>query len=155
MSGAHNVALYIHTTEPESAKPGKFSWDQWYQENKARLSEKRAKRYREDPDYRAAALRRSSRQRKKKPESITDGHTIAFRDMAEALGVTVCVLREWRRKNYFPEPYHREGRLWFTPHQQNLLQKLGKFFNTHGVRIGPSQRPALEERIALLYSNWE
>ena len=93
-----------------------FNWDAWYAKNKQRLSEKRAKRYREDAAYRAAALERSRQQReKKKPEPVsTDPHTVSFMDAADDLGVTVWVLREWRRKNYFPEPHRRDGRLWFT-----------------------------------------
>lgn len=35
---------------------GKFSYKDWYQKNKKRLSEKRKKKYNEDPEYRARQL---------------------------------------------------------------------------------------------------
>jgi hypothetical protein len=134
-------------------KPG-FSWDAWYQKNKARLSEKRAKRYREDASYRAAALERSRLQREANRTEVTTPHTVSFMDAATEIGVTVWVLREWRRKNYFPEPLRRDGRLWFTPTQVDLLRGLREFFDTHGTRVTNALRPKLEDTTSLIYSNW-
>lgn len=42
---------------------GKFSFKSWYIKNRARLNEKKAKRYREDSAYREAILTRSKAQR--------------------------------------------------------------------------------------------
>lgn len=138
-----------------AVKPG-FDWDAWYAKNKQRLSEKRAKRYREDPAYRAAALERSRQQREtKKPvETLADPHSVAFTDAANDVGVTVWVLREWRRKSYFPEPARRDGRLWFSVPQVQQLRRLREFFNTHGVRVTEAIRPALDNTVALVYANW-
>ena len=140
---------------PEAApvKAG-FSWSTWYANNKERLSEKRAKRYAEDPEYREAALNRSRHQREVKKEPVTDGFTVSFNDMARALDVSVWVLREWRRKNYFPEPFRREGRLWFKPAHIPLLQSLHTFFLDHGIRVGESKRRALDETVQLIWANW-
>ena len=145
------------TTEvPGPVKQHGFNWDAWYAKNKTRLSEKRAKRYREDAAYRAAALERSRQQREqKKPEPVsTDPHTVAFTEAADDVGVTVWVLREWRRKNYFPEPHRRDGRLWFTPSQVQLLRKLGQFFVQYGARVTESLKPKLENVVSLTYANW-
>jgi hypothetical protein len=138
---------------PETVKGG-FSWDAWYEKNKTRLAEKRAKRYREDPSYRKAALERSRHQRTIKKEPVTDGHTVGFNDAAYELNVTVWVLREWRKKNYYPEPYHREGRLWFSPHQVQLLRQLQQFFDQHGSRVSDAIRTNLDDTVSLIYSNW-
>jgi hypothetical protein len=147
--------LIFHKTE-ESPQSKKFSWDAWYAENRARLSSKRAKRYREDPAYRSAALARSRQQRENKKQEtvIVDGPTISFSDAAQALNITVWVLREWRRKNYFPEPFRRDGRLWFSHEQVELLKKLQLFFFEHGGRVTESKKPALEGVIGLVYANW-
>jgi predicted alpha-1,6-mannanase (GH76 family) len=139
---------------PEPAKSG-FNWDDWYQKNKTRLSEKRAKRYREDAAYRAAALKRSRAQRSVKKEPVTDKHTVSFNDAAQDLNVTVWVLREWRRKNYFPEPHRRDGRLWFSPYQVELLRKVGQFFDQYGARLSEARRPELESLVSLTYANWQ
>lgn len=151
------MLIWKTTTQTEVPGPVKqgFNWDAWYAKNKTRLSEKRAKRYREDAAYRAAALERSRQQREtKKPATITDGYTVAFNDAADMLGVTVWVLREWRRKNYFPEPHRRNGRLWFNPSQVQLLQTLRQFFIHNGSRVTDDQRPELESLISLIYANW-
>lgn len=44
------------------AKP-KFSWADWYDKNRARLSAKRAALYKNDPTYRAKARAQSQRRR--------------------------------------------------------------------------------------------
>lgn len=142
---------------PGPVKQG-FSWDAWYAKNKARLSEKRAKRYREDATYRAAALERSRLQRdSKKPAPVseeTDLYPVSFTDAADDVGVTVWVLREWRRKNYFPEPHRRNGRLWFSVGQVQQLRTLQQFFEKHGARVTEAIRPELENLISLIYANW-
>lgn len=135
-------------------KQSGFNWDEWYAQNKGRLSEKRAKRYRDDPDYRQAALKRSENQRLGKKTPVTDGHTIAFADAANQLGITVWVLREWRKKDYFPEPFRRDGRLWFSHGQVDLLQRIQQFFLDHGVRVNEAKRNQLQNVVSLTYANW-
>ena len=142
---------------PAPVKQG-FNWDAWYAKNKKRLSEKRAKRYQEDAAYREAALARSRQQRQaKKAEAgpvVNDPHTVSFTEAADDLGVTVWVLREWRRKNYFPEPHRRDGRLWFSPAQVVALRQLRQFFDLHGARVTEALKPQLESVIGLTYANW-
>lgn len=142
---------------PGPVKQG-FSWDAWYAKNKTRLSVKRAKRYREDSSYRAAALERSRLQREtKKPVPVSeesDLHSVSFTDAADAVGVTVWVLREWRRKNYFPEPHRKNGRLWFSVGQVQQLRTLQQFFEKQGARVTEATRPALENVISLIFANW-
>ena len=139
---------------PVVTKKSGFSFAQWYEKNKARLSEKRAKRYREDPVYRAAALKRGRAQRKKKPTPVTDGYTVSIQDAAHDVGVTVWTLREWRKKNYFPEPKHRDGRLWFTAAQVAALMKLEAFFHVHGSRVTAAKKPLLDDVVSLVFANW-
>lgn len=131
-----------------------FSWDHWYAKNKQRLAEKRAKRYAEDPAYREAALRRSREQRLKGKTPVLDGTTVPFKDMATALGVTTWTLREWRRKNYFPEPANRDGRLWFHPDQRVLLQGLVSFFGEYGTRLSAASQRDLDLLTATIFANW-
>lgn len=133
---------------------GSFNWDDWYQKNKKRLSEKKKARYQNDPAYRKAALERSRAQRQKKVVSPDEGYTISFSEMARLLHITPWVLREWRRKNYFPEPQHRDHRLWFRPDQFVLLNQLATFFSTYGVRVGENKRQALEAITEMIYANW-
>lgn len=148
------------TAEPQqSIAPPKsegFSYSAWYEANKQRLSEKRAKRYREDPEYREKAIARAKAQRAqtKKKEPVTDGYTVSFRQMAEQLGVTVWVLREWRRKNYFPEPHLRDSWLWFKPEHVGLLNRLKLFFEQNGHRVSDATRGALDDLVSLIYVNW-
>jgi hypothetical protein len=146
--------IIVRHEEPKAPLKGKFSWDAWYAKNKQRLSVKRAKRYQTDVAYREAALRRGRAQRKKAPVVVTDGYTVSVVEAAHALGITVWTLREWRRKNYFPEPQRRQRQLWFTPYQVALLQRLRVFFDTHGIRVASEVKPALSDVVSLVYSNW-
>lgn len=143
------------TQTPEPVTQGPFSWDAWYAKNKKRLSEKRAKRYKEDPAYRQAALERSRAQRVPKKVPETGSHTVSFNDAAKQLDVTVWVLREWRRKNYFPEPQRFVGRMWFTPSQVDLLSRLEHFFRTQGARVTEDTRGQLEDIVSMTYANWD
>jgi hypothetical protein len=145
--------IWRDETAPTVASQG-FSWDAWYAKNKERLSEKRAKRYKEDIAYREAAKLRSRLQRETKKVSAPGPHTVSFTEAAQDLGVTVWVLREWRRKNYFPEPHHRDGRLWFTPAQVHALKYLNDYFAQHGSRVTESTRSGLDDLVSLVYSNW-
>ena len=146
--------IFKQMDTPVVPGPVKFSWETWYAKNKTRLSAKRAKRYREDAAYREAALARSRQRKKKAPSVSTDPHSVSFADAAQTLGVTVWVLREWRRKNYFPEPQKRDGRLWFTPLQVQWLRTLQEFFVQHGSRVTNETRPKLEQVTNLVYANW-
>lgn len=144
----------VQTPEQEPVKQG-FSWDAWYAKNKKRLAEKRAKRYREDVQYREAALERSRAQREHKVKvPVQYEHSVSFTEAAERLGVSVWVLREWRRKNYFPEPHRRDGRMWFTPSQVAGLDYVADHFRQWGARGADKHKKALEGLVELVYANW-
>lgn len=133
---------------------GSFDFKSWYQKNKERLAEKKRKRYQEDPEYRAKAMERSKAQRKTTPTPITDGYSVSFAEAAKELGVSLWTLREWRKRNYFPEPKERNGRLWFTENQLMLLQKLQEFFVLNG-RIKEGTKEKMNELVSLLFANWK
>ncbi len=59
------TVAHVSHTRYETAPCVAFSWDTWYANNKTRLSKERARRYKEDPAYREAALMRSRVQRGK------------------------------------------------------------------------------------------
>src|SRR5271157_4248980 len=87
---------------------------QWYQDHKKELSDKRKKLYAEDAAYRNARKEASKAQNGRNRVAAPAGYSIALEVAAEQVGITVWAMREWRRKNYFPEPLHHAGRLWFT-----------------------------------------
>jgi len=146
-------ATEVQPTSVPVKKAG-FDWDAWYEKNKQRLSEKRAKRYREDSAYRAAALERSRHQRAGKKPHVVASTDVSFSQAAVAIGVSIWTLREWRRKNYFPEPLRRNGQLWFSPEQVERLRMLQHFFEVHGVRTTKQTKPDLESLVSLTYANW-
>lgn len=127
----------------------------WYAVNKVPLSEKRAKRYKEDPEYRAAVIARSAAARAlQRGQATPPGYAHHMADTAEALGITIWTLREWRKKNYFPEPLEYKSRMWFTQAQIGLLNNLKSFFSRKGNRISKANKPALDDLVSLIYSNW-
>lgn len=133
---------------------GGFNFNTWYDKNKQRLSQKKAERYKNDPAYRKACLEASRRQREGKGEQVKDEYSLSFNVLAEQLGVSQWTLREWRRKGYFPEPKFRNGRMWFTTGQKDLLSKLRDFFSANGGRVTSSKRGEMEELTNLVYANW-
>jgi DNA-binding transcriptional MerR regulator len=83
-----------------------------------------------------------------------DEFTLPMQEVSNILGVTIWTLREWRKKNYFPEPVHRLGRLWFSSTQVQWLERLKDFLVSKGLRVRNADRKELDELVALIYSNW-
>jgi hypothetical protein len=127
----------------------------WYEANKDKLSQKRKEQYANDPEYRAKVLARSEAFRlARRGVSSLPGYEFNMQQAADQVGVTLWTLREWRKKNYFPEPLEYQGKLMFNASQIELLQGLRKFFDDHGVRTSAANRPALEDLTSLVYANW-
>jgi predicted DNA-binding transcriptional regulator AlpA len=142
------------TTLSTPPAPKKFVYAEWYQKNKSRLSETRKKRYQEDENYRNAIKERSKTQRKR-PDVPQDEYTINLQQLAANLGLSIWTLREWRKKNYFPEPVHRLGRLWFSPAQAQWIQRLKDFFFSKGLRLKKNDRKELDQLVTLVYAYWQ
>ena len=132
------------------------SFSKWYAkpENRAELSRRRKEKYQQDPDYRRKVIERSASRRINERGPLPEGFTYHMEQAAEQVGVTIWTLREWRKKNYFPEPPDYLGKLWFSQSQVNLLGQLREFFEVHGRRVGVRTKPMLEDLVSLIYSNW-
>jgi hypothetical protein len=131
-----------------------FSYPNWYQQNKERLSAKKKALYANDPAYKAAALARSASRRGKQPPVDLGEYTVSFKDAATQVGVTIWSLREWRRKNYFPEPKHQVGKLYFSQAQVGLLTMLEAWFGLNGRRPSAAKRASLEDFVCMVHANW-
>lgn len=154
MNQSTEVAPPAGAKAPKDQPKGKFSYKAWYQANKTRLSQKKAKLYAEDASYREAQLERSNKNRKKPAAPDLGPYTVAFKDAADQLGVTIWQLREWRRKDYFPEPKMIGNRMYLTPEQVGWLGQLGQFFHVNGPRASVTAKEELSNLIALVYANW-
>jgi hypothetical protein len=133
------------------------SFAKWYDKNKQALAERRAKRYLNDAKYRQKIIDRSrlNRANNKPSQPNPEGYDHHMMGAAEALGITIWTLREWRKKDYFPEPVEFKGRLWFTGNQLQALRLLKQFFVKHGVRTSAANREALDTLVGQIYANWE
>lgn len=126
----------------------------WYAKNRQRLSEKRRERYQSDPELRKRMIENATRRRAETRKAPPDGYTHTFDRTSKELGVPVWTLREWRRKNYFPEPLEFGRGVYFTQNQILLMKKLAEFFQTHGPRLRALDRGELQKIVSLIYSNW-
>jgi hypothetical protein len=136
-------------------KKKESSFRSWYQNNKQRLSEKRKKRYQEDPEYRQQRLDASRRRRRGERSLPTPPDApISFAQAAEHTGIGVSTLHDWRRKKYFPEPKHHNGSLWFGEKQVLLLKDLKEFFRLYGKRRWKMKQGPLKELLASICANW-
>jgi MerR HTH family regulatory protein len=136
-------------------KNTKSTYQQWYQQNKQRLSEKRKKLYADNPEYRERAMEASKRYRRgERTLPIPADTEISFAQAADRLGIGTSTLREWRRKKLFPEPKHHNRGLWFTENQVSLLNKLKDFFKVYRMRPWKIKRDRLKELREFIGTNW-
>jgi hypothetical protein len=122
--------------------------------DKERLSAKRKKLYAENPEYRQRVLAASKNYTENGAKSMLDGH-VFFTQAAQDLDITISTLREWRRKHYFLEPKHQNGRLWFTEHQVFLLKSLQEFFKVNGKKTWKSNKYVLKDLVASVWAKWD
>jgi len=130
------------------------NYSRWYEKNREILSAKRAERYKNDPEYRAKALERSVNRRKSVEKSLCpEGYAFNFQQLADYLDMSLWTLRDWRRKNFFPEPHRANGRSWFTEAQAEQLKKMRQLMKPKGP---PTKERAqqLQDLIDITYSNW-
>ncbi len=128
----------------------------WYEPNRERLSQKRKKRYAEDPEYRQRALEASKRYRGgERTLPKPPGAPISFAQAAELTGIGVSTLHEWRRKKCFPEPKHHNRGLWFSEKQVLLLKNLKEFFRVNGRKPRHIKLDRLKEVVASVCADWD
>jgi hypothetical protein len=64
-------------------------------------------------------------------------------------------MRQWRKKQYFPEPQYHGGRLWFTADQVVLLRRLKEFFEANGTKTWKAHRHELRDLVESVRAKWE
>lgn len=135
----------------------KTAYQRWYEKNKDKLSEKRKKRYREDPEYRQGYLDRKAKQTEAlRAEPVDPKYTHNFTEAAEALGVTLWTLRSWRSKDLIPEPHVHNKGLYFTTAQVGLLTRLRDFYKKVGKPVlTEAEQNEVEQISDLIRANWE
>jgi len=129
------------------------NFSKWYEKNKEKLAEKRAARYHSDPEYRAKSIEQSRSRRKAAEEPLCpEGYAYNFQQLAEHLDMSIWTLRDWRRKNFFPEPYMHRGRQWFKEDQAQWLMQMRGLLQ----RGAPTKERSvqLQDLVELIYSNW-
>lgn len=141
------------------------AFSSWYERNKESLKEKRAKKYREDPEYRQAALDRAAKQRAAAPRQpadrdqrfrVIDGIQVeVFRigQVAEMIGRDEQTIRLWESRAVIPKPSAPGRHRYYTAAQVGLLRELCELLGDHrydAVAI----REALAEMSKKVYQNW-
>jgi hypothetical protein len=135
-------------------------FQRWYarEENRKQLSDLRKKKYRENADYRQKALDNAAKHRGKVREAVPrrpDEYAYNHSEVAKRIGVSTSVLRVWRERRYYPDPYSHNGRLYFTLEQVALLEGLAKFFAEQGRRLKPQAISTLENLVNYVHANWQ
>ena len=146
--------LYLHGKgeTSEQAKPVLDSsnyFSKWYQKNKPKLAAKRRTLYETDKSYREKAIARSSALRAAKRELPPAGYIVSVVEAANALGVSLDALRDWRKRGYYPEPLKCGNRFWFTENQLKLLDKLRVF-----LKGGRRYQGALKSLTVSIFDSW-
>lgn len=139
-----------------SKADGNEAYKRWYAKHRKELSERRKLRYQNDPEYRAKALAQKKKQmeRLREQHKVPEGYTLSLQSIAESLGVTIWTLREWRKKDYFPEPLKAGRNLLFTENQLGLLSHIEAFIKGAGKRLSRDQREKLVDVVNFVHANW-
>lgn len=133
----------------------KNAYKDWYARNKEKLAQRRAERYKSDPAYREKVISASREHRRNnKGPSVPEGYSFTMSSASDALGISIWTLREWRKKDYFPEPLDFKGCRWFTEGQVAMLARLRDFFELHGTRVKKGDRQDFDDLVSLVYANW-
>ena len=140
-------------------KADKNRWQSWYEDNKERIAKARAERYANDPIYRAK-LKENARARYKAKfgttkRSVPERYVVQLKDLPDYVeGLTLSRFREWRKREYIPEPFRKHNEVWFTHPQVNLLRSFQAFFTTRDTRIGSREREGLQSLINDIKESW-
>ena len=115
----------------------KSAYQRWYERNKEKVSERRRKRYRNDPEFRKKKLQYRKEQsmrekiarRKAKPEK----YVYTTEDVEQILNISNWKIRRWREEGLTPEPYTHFRKHWYTETQVELMGMLNDFMESiHG-----------------------
>lgn len=118
----------------------------WYEKNREKLAERRATRYRQDPEIRKRAQQTSRRSRLRKQgkdlnlgpapptrsfRKIGDDVVEVFKigKVAEMIGRSAQTIRLWESKKSIPTPTFDEPQRIYTYHQIELMKGLAKAIN--------------------------
>lgn len=148
-------------TKKKSASNGGFTsespFSRWYKKNREEFNRQRRNRYKTDPEYRKKMQEASRRTRSNHGpgEGRPEQYVVSLAQAAEILDVTIWTIRNWRRQEYFPEPYiDREG-MWFTEPQLALLKGLHAYFVSNGIkRLTAAQRVEVGRISSEIYQHW-
>ena len=153
------MALIVDLSMAPTLKKKKSTYSSdWYQNNKKQELEKRKKRYAEDSEYRQRIIEASRRRRRGETTLKTPLHEapISFVEAAKGIGIHTSTLHHYRRKKYFPEPKHHNGRrLWFSEKQVLLLKNLKDFFRVYRKKASSVKLERLKEVVASIFANWD
>lgn len=141
-------------------------FSKWYESNKEKLAQKRAAKYKADPDYRQKALERSAKQRANNPRpKVTDERH--FREIngqqvevfrigvvAARIGRDEQTIRLWEDKELIPKPTAPGKHRYYTQHQVALMRELAETigFSRYDAVI---RRAAITEKSQFIHSQWE
>lgn len=108
---------------------------QYYERNAKALSEKRKKKYQEDPKYRQAAIERSKTYRETHGKSVEEGVVVKLIDnrevkgyrigkVSELIGRSLFVIRSWEAEGLIPLPTFPSAKRTYTDRQVQLMGQL-------------------------------
>lgn len=132
----------------------------WYAKNKDTIAARRAKRYAEDPAYRARQqeLARESHKRRFGKRSIPDVYVVRQNDIGNFIsGLTIGRIRSWRENGYIPEPFRKHNEVWFTHKQVQLMRALHHYFESRdsgSARIPAREKGTLEDLVRDIKESW-
>lgn len=135
---------------PDKPKPGSKDFKKWYEKNKLEFNKARALKYQQNSAYRER--QHHYKRLRIKPDPVG---CVTLTELAEELGITIWVLNEWRKKDYFPAAFAYKGSRWVRKDNIGLLQALKEHFEKQGRRISRANEGALHDLRQWIFENWK
>lgn len=148
----------------EASKP-KRTFKDWYSANKEQLLAKRRARYSSNPEARALAQQAAKEQRGNNPRTSTAGQPLhklingeqveVYRigKVAEMVGRTEQVIRNWEKKKWIPEPRVDATHRYYTKNQVKILREFALLIDQ--VRYQPAIRTmTINNKSIEVWSSW-
>lgn len=148
------------TTEPKNK-----AFASWYERNKEALKKKRAEKYRNDPEYRKAALERAAQQRAKTPRQPSERdqrfrliggvkvEVFRIGQVAKEISKDEQTIRLWESKGIIPRPTASGSHRYYTATQVGLMQQLSDLLEDQRYDA-PGLKDAVAAMTQKIKENW-
>lgn len=143
-------------------------YQKWYEANREQLSERRKKRYKQDPTVREKAVKRQRKYRKEHDRPSTKGQAkfrevngnkvqvYRIRETASYVGCSIEFIRKYEALGVIPEPVVGSAQRYYTMAQIKLMKDFYLLMAELKYTKDPAlKQAALDKHAVEMRTHWE